>query len=89
MPTKSRANIEQTYFAEKFGFFFRIDTGWVTPMDNNLEFDVFQRPYLDMLDALVTQIQNNTATVNHMNFTLNDFCYKPISGEGCLVESPM
>ena len=24
-----------------------------------------------------------------MNFTLNDFCYKPISGEGCLVESPM
>ena len=56
MPAKSRANIEQTYFAEKFGFFFRIDTGWVTPMDNNLDFDVFQRPYLDMLDALVYQI---------------------------------
>ncbi len=24
-----------------------------------------------------------------MNFTLNDFCYKPISGEGCLAESAM
>ena len=24
-----------------------------------------------------------------MNFTLDDFCYKPISGEGCIVESAM
>lgn len=32
---------------------------------------------------------NDTATVNDMEFTLDDFCYKPISGEGCLVESPM
>lgn len=29
------------------------------------------------------------STLNGMNFTLNDFCYKPISGEGCLVESAM
>lgn len=26
---------------------------------------------------------------NNINYTLNDFCYKPISGEGCLVTSPM
>ena len=89
MPAKSRANVEQEYFAEKFGFFFRIDTGWITPMDNDLEFDVFKHPYLDMLNVLVEQIQNNTATVNDMPFTLDDFCYKPISGEGCLVESAM
>ena len=24
-----------------------------------------------------------------IGFNLNDFCYKPISGEGCIVESPM
>jgi hypothetical protein len=24
-----------------------------------------------------------------MTFKLDDFCYKPISGEGCIVESPM
>jgi hypothetical protein len=24
-----------------------------------------------------------------MTFTLDDFCYKPIIGEGCIVESPM
>lgn len=89
VPSQSRANVEQTYFAEKFGFFFRIDTGWITPMNNDLEFDVFKHPYLDMLGVLVDQMQNNTATVNGMDFTLDDFCYKPISGEGCIVESPM
>ena len=34
-------------------------------------------------------IINDTATVNGMDFTLDSFCYKPISGEGCIVESPM
>ena len=89
MPVESRANVEQEYFAEKFGFFFRINTGWITPMDDDLEFDVFNKPYLDMLYYLQGHIVNDTATVNDMEFTLDDFCYKPISGEGCLVESAM
>ena len=41
VPPKSRANVEQSYFAEKFGFFFRIDTGWLTPMDGNTDLDIF------------------------------------------------
>ena len=53
VPAQSRANVEQTYFAKEFGFFFRIDTGWITPMNNDLEFDVFKHPYLDMLGVLV------------------------------------
>lgn len=89
MPADSRANIEQSYFAEKFGFFFRIDTGWITPMDNDLSYDIFKHPYLDMLYYLQYYIVNDKATVNGMEFILDDFCYKPISGEGCLVESAM
>ena len=89
MPADSRANVEQTYFAEKFGFFFRIDTGWITPMNNDLSIDVFNRPYLDMMWYLQGHIVNDTASVNGMDFTLDSFCYKPISGEGCIVESPM
>lgn len=89
MPAKSRANVEQTYFAEKFGFFFRLDTGWITPMDNDLEFDIFGHPYLDMLNVLNDHMVNDKAEVNSMDFKLDDFCYKPISGEGCLVESAM
>jgi len=89
VPADSRANIEQTYFAEKFGFFFRINTGWITPLDNDLEYDIFKHPYLDMLYYLQGHIINDTAQLNGMDFTLDDFCYKPISGEGCIVESPM
>lgn len=89
MPADSRANIEQSYFAEKFGFFFRINTGWITPKDADLNFDVFKHPYLDMLWYLQDHIVNDVAVVNGMNFTLDSFCYKPISGEGCIVESPM
>ena len=58
-------------------------------MDNDLDFDVFGHPYLDMLWYLQDALINDKATVNDMDFTLNDFCYKPISGEGCIVESPM
>ena len=28
-------------------------------------------------------------TKNELNFTLQDFCYRPILGETCLVTSPM
>ena len=31
VPAKSRANIEQQYFIDKFGPFFRINTLWLTP----------------------------------------------------------
>ena len=90
VPAKSRANIEQVYFAEKFGFFFRIDTGWITPVHNeDLDKDIFGHPYLEMLDALQNAIQYDTASKGGLDFTLDNFCYKPISGEGCIVESPM
>lgn len=89
VPAESRANVEQTYFAEKFGFFFRINTGWLTPMDNDLSVDIFKHPYLDLLWILQDAIEQGTATTNNLDFTLDDFCYKPISGEGCIVTSPM
>jgi len=89
VPADSRANVEQSYFAEKFGFFFRIDTGWITPKDNDPSVDIFKHPYLDMLWYLQNHIINDRAIVNGMDFTLDSFCYKPITGEGCIVESPM
>ena len=30
-----------------------------------------------------------TFVKNNVTFSLDDFCYKPISGEACLVTSPM
>lgn len=58
-------------------------------MDNDLTVNLFAHPYIDMLWYLQDHITNDIAVKNNMNFTLNDFCYKPISGEGCIIESPM
>lgn len=33
VPPASRANIEQTYFTEQFGAFFRIDTAMIVPYE--------------------------------------------------------
>lgn len=92
VPAASRAAVEQSYFTKEFGAFFRINTGWITPLNptgNAEEDDLFRHPYLDLTYYLQEAIVNDLSEVNGMEFLLDDFCYKPISGEGCLVESPM
>lgn len=42
-----------------------------------------------MLYELQTAIEKGTTTVNGKEYGLTDFCYKPISGKGCIVTSPM
>ena len=50
MPPASRAAVEQDYFAKEFGFFFRINTGWITPYESkDANVDIFQKPYLNLL----------------------------------------
>ena len=51
--------------------------------------NIFKHPYLDLLYYLQDAIVNDLAEINDLKFKLDDFCYKPISGEGCLVEGPM
>lgn len=90
MPPTSRANLEQDYFKEKFGPFFRINTLWLTPgPGEDHQSDVFDQPYLQMLHALQESIEQGTTSVAGKEYRLDDFCYKPISGKGCIVTSPM
>jgi hypothetical protein len=78
------------YFDEQFGAFFRIDTAWIVPFESSqAQDDIFQKQYLNLVYYLQTAITFGEATLNGLTFTLDDFCYKPISGEGCIVESPM
>ncbi len=73
--------MEQTYFAREFGAFFRINTGWITPLnEDQANDDLFQTQYLNLLYWLEYYIVSDTATLNGMTFTLDDFCYKPITG---------
>lgn len=90
MPPLSRANIEQTYFDQEFGAFFRIDTGWISPLnEDQATEDIFSTPYLQLMYYLQLAMEEGISTVNGIDYTMDDFCYKPISGEGCLEESPM
>jgi Niemann-Pick C1 protein len=62
VPPSSRANIEQDYFKEKFGPFFRINTIWLTPgKGQDPEADVFQKGYLEMLFYLQNAIEEGEA----------------------------
>ena len=42
-----------------------------------------------MLYHLQDTIEQGRSTSNGFSFNFDDFCYKPISGQGCLVTSPM
>jgi len=34
-------------------------------------------------------IENGETTVNNRVYKVDDFCYKPITGKGCIVTSPL
>ena len=90
MAPDSRSNIEQTYFIDKFGAFFRINTIWLTPgVNEDKNADVFQKGYLELLYYLQMAIESGEAELNDKKYTVDDFCYKPITGKGCIVTSPM
>jgi Niemann-Pick C1 protein len=90
VPPTSRANQEQEYFIDKFGPFFRINTIWLSPGAGAEEdADIFEMPYLEMLYHLQTAIEDQSTHLNNMDYKVDDFCYKPITGAGCIVTSPM
>lgn len=90
VPPTSTANLQQSYFKEKFGPFFRINTLWLSPgPDEDVNADIFDTGYLQMLYELQKTIEEETTTMNGQTFGLDDFCYKPISGQGCIVTSPL
>ena len=63
VPPDSRANIEQSYFIDKFGPFFRINTLWLTPgKTQDPDADIFQKGYLELLYYLQTAIEGGKIT---------------------------
>ncbi|KAJ0410776.1 hypothetical protein ATCC90586_001405 [Pythium insidiosum] len=50
--------------------------------------DLIDKKYLLRMAQVETAIREQTATVNGRNVSLEDFCYRPIAGKGCLVTSP-
>jgi len=88
----SRGNKEQTYVKEKYGSFFRIDQVIMKRKGNDKRdssIDLFKKPYLEMLYHIQTALEGENLVHKGQQFNLSDICYKPITGNGCLVTSPM
>ena len=88
----SRGNIEQNYFKEKYGSFFRIDQIILKKKGSNQRdssIDLFQKPYLEIVYHIQKALENAQLQLGSQSFNLSDICYKPITGKGCLVTSPM
>jgi Niemann-Pick C1 protein len=51
--------------------------------------DLFQKEYLEIIYDLQTRIENKTITFMNVTYSVDDFCYKPIQNQGCIVTSPM
>ena len=41
---------------------FRIESVWISPLDDEKSVDLYQQPYLDMVYYLQSYIMNSTAT---------------------------
>ncbi|KAG7391573.1 hypothetical protein PHYBOEH_006657 [Phytophthora boehmeriae] len=102
VPPNSVAATEQARFNELFGPFFRIqqlifyvqDSGEHSVEDSetcDAAYDLVQRRFLLQMAKIQTQIATAAvAAVDNANvsLTLEEFCYRPIKGKGCLVTSP-
>lgn len=82
VPKSSRANLEQEYFQSHFGSFFRINEAFVSPVDPDKDTqDIFRPAYLHLLYYFQLANEQGVVEKDGKNYTLDDFCYKPISGK--------
>ena len=51
--------------------------------------DLFQKQYLQEVWELQSQIEAQEALFQDKVYTVDYFCYKPVTGEGCYISSPM
>ena len=90
VPKTSRANIEQEYFKDHFGAFFRINEMMIVPADSDKsDQDIFRPAYLHLLYYLQDAVEKGTIVKDGKTYGIEDFCYKPITGQGWLITSPM
>lgn len=79
---------QQDYFNQNFGAFFRTNQLIISHKNPNETTNLFDIPYLLEMYYLVKTIRTRSTESSGKNITINDFCFKPISGKGCLTPNP-
>jgi Niemann-Pick C1 protein len=86
---QSRAYKEKAYFDDKFGDFYRVEQIIMSARHSPDDHDLFQKPYLEELWRLQSQIESKEVRYDDSLYTVDNYCYKPIHGKGCYISSPM
>lgn len=62
----------------------------MTPLDEDKgDQDIYKNEYLELLYYLQDAIEQGRAEFDGHEYGLEDFCFRPITGEGCMITSPM
>ncbi len=85
----SKTKNQHIFFEKKFGKYFRTNQIIYRPKDENNKKDIFTKEIIEKLYYLQNNISTSKIEFNDKNWTINDLCYKPINGKGCLIISPM
>ena len=83
----SQTNYQQLFFGKKFGAYFRINQMIMRLQNQSNTEDIFTKPYLRKLFDVQEKIVSTTFDFMGKNMSVSDFCYKPISGKGCMITS--
>ena len=83
----SQTNYQQLFFGKKFGAYFRINQMIMRLQNESNTEDIFTKPYLRKLFDVQEKIVSTSFDFMGKNTTVSDFCYKPISGKGCMITS--
>ena len=83
----SQTNYQQLFFGKKFGAYFRINQMIMRLQNQSNTEAIFTKPYLRKLFDVQEKIVSTTFDFMGKNMSVSDFCYKPISGKGCMITS--
>eukprot|EP00761_Pharyngomonas_kirbyi_P000435 gb/GECH01000435.1/.p1 GENE.gb/GECH01000435.1/~~gb/GECH01000435.1/.p1 ORF type:complete len:897 (+),score=185.21 gb/GECH01000435.1/:1-2691(+) len=94
VPSSSRTVKEEHYFNEHFKPYYRIEQLIVTKPDTEISTakleqgqNVIDKELLIELWHLQNTVSNISVEYNNSMWTLDDICYTPIPGKGCIIQS--
>nr|CCA19401.1 ResistanceNodulationCell Division (RND) Superfamily putative [Albugo laibachii Nc14] len=91
VPSTSATATQQGRFNQLFGAFFRVEQLILYAEREDLQSDLIEREYLELIAKLQSKIEQMRIIDSRFSageIGLEDFCYRPIAGKGCLVMSP-
>ena len=82
----SQTNYQQIFFGKKFGQYFRINQMILRKQGD--EDDLWQKEYVQKIFEIQSKITSAKIEFVNREWGIDDLCYKPVSGKGCMITSP-